>query len=324
MSITDWGDVNVKKNIKDNYELYLVTGQVSEIKTLFEVIKDIVLEDINIVINNKFITIIKENSNKKSMIHAKLNFEEFEFHHIDEKYYINEGGEDLVIGVDSIKFFKIIKTAKTGDTIAFYIKKNQKKRIIVVRIENSNKKTVSEDELVILYFKETPTQMPEEVEYPGSIIISSKEFQQIFKNIKTKNPKSSNKNIEILHTGQQLKIIYNGDNKQTVTLGDANILKNGNDIYSNIESIHEFKNANTDIINSSGKKFKIEQSNNFEIIQGTYDLEYLLIFAKATNLSSIMLIRLQNDLPLILEYKIGVLGQLHMLLNPIELEENIM
>lgn len=317
MSVTNWEDINVKNNIKNIYDLYLVTGQISQIRTLFEVIKDIVLEDINISINNKFITIIKENSNKKSMIHVKLYFDQFEFHHIDEKYNLNENdekisddngnGSDLIIGVDSIKFFKIIKTAKTDDTIAFYIKKNQPKKI-VIRIENSNKKTVSEDELIILCFKENPVKMPKEVEYPGSIIIPSKEFQQIFKNIKTKNPKSSNRNIEILHTGNQLKIIYNGDNKQTVTLGDANILKNGNNIYSNIKSISDLK---TGLV-------EIKETNNFDIIQGVYDLDYLLIFAKATSLSSIMLIRMQNDFPLILEYKIGVLGQLHMLLNPIE------
>jgi len=321
MSITDWDDINVKKNIKDNYDLYLVTGQISQIKTLFEVIKDIVLEDINIVINSKFITIIKENSNKKSMIHVKLYFDKFEFHHIDKKYefiekhHFNDNGEkiidnkndgnDLIVGVDSINFFKIIKTAKNDDTIGFYIKKNQKK--IVIRIENSNKNTVSEDEVVILSFIENPIQMPDEVEYPGSIIIPSKEFQQIFKNIKIKNPKPSNKNVEILHTGYQLKIIYNGDNRQTVTLGDANILKNGNDIYSNIQSIKQLKDDDN-----------IKFNHSDDIIQGIYDLDYLLIFSKATNLSSIMLIRIQNDLPLILEYKIGVLGQLHMLLNPIE------
>jgi proliferating cell nuclear antigen len=298
MSITNWEEPNKINEIKENHSLYVVSGQISKIKTLFEVIKDIVLEDINIIFEKDFITIIKENSNKKSMVHLKLETEFFEFYHINE--------EKIIIGVDSVNFYKVIKTAKNDETIAFYCKKNhvgQKK--FIVRLENSSKKTVSEDEFIVLDFREEVSLMPEEVEYPGSIITQSKDFQRIFKNIKSKSTKRSNKRVEIIHTGEQLIFNYNGEySKQTISLGESKILKNGNELYSLL-------NAKTEMCD------KVE-NNDINIIQGIYDLDYLLIFAKATNLNANMLIRIQNDMPLILNYKIGVLGNLYLLLNPIE------
>lgn len=281
--ITNWEDPKLMEKLKNDYHFYAGTGQILNIKTIFEVIKDIVLEDINIIFEQDFITIIKENSNKKSMVHLKLETKFFEKYHISEQKY--------VIGVDSIKFNTIIKTAKTGETIAFCCKKNNDLTKIVIRIENSIKNTVSETILPILKFEEEVSMIPKEVQYPGSIMTPSKEFQRIFKNIKMMNKKGNNKEVEIIHTEGQLVFKYVGDfSEQTVTLGESNIIPNEDGVIS----------------------------DHNEIIQGTFDLDYLLIFTKATNLNNNMLIRIQNDLPLILEYKVGVLGRLYLLLNPIE------
>ena len=307
MSITDWDNPKMVESIKDNHHLYMATGQISKFKTLFEVIKDIVLEDINIVFEKKFISVIKENSNKKSMVHLKLDTEFFEFYHTSN--------DSITIGVNSINFYKIIKTAKNNDdTITLLVKKNQNNRILTIKIENSEKNTISEDEIIILDFEEDPCVMPDEVEYPGSIITPSKQFQDIFKNIKSKSSKRSNKIVSIEHTGDQLVFKYDGEiSKQKNILGYSKILKNGRNLYANIDpkgdnlkSIIDKEYSNQD------------DANNDDIIQGSYDLDYLIIFAKATNLNTLMLIRIQNDLPLIIEYKVGVLGRLHLLLNPLE------
>lgn len=294
MSIVNWEDSQMVDSIQNNHLLYIVTGQISQIKTIFETIKDIVLEDINITFTKDFITVIKQNSNKTSMIHLKLESEFFEYYHLTE--------QELTIGVNSINFYKIIKTAKNNDdTITFYIKKNQNKNILVIKIENDNKNTVSEDELVILDFIEEAPCIPDDVEYPGSIIAISNEFQRVFRNIKTKNPKRHNKEVEIIHVDNQLTFKYKGEfSNQKITLGESRILKEGNKIYE-----------------AGYKKDTVYETSDNEIIQGIFNVDYLLIFAKATNLNSTMLIRIQNDMPLILEFKVGILGRLHLLLNPI-------
>lgn len=300
--ITNWEDPDIIKNIKENYELYAVTGQVSQIKTLFEVIKEIVFEDINIIFERDYITIIKENSRKNSMVHLKLQTEFFETpYHIDK--------DKIVIGVNSVNFYTVIKTAKNDETIAFYCKKTNGQKKLVVRIENSKKNTVSEDELVILNFREEVSKMPDEVEYPGSIIIQSKEFQRIFKSIKSKCTKRSNKVVEIIHTGNQLTFKYSGEfSNQTISIGKSKILRKGNELYTNT--------IDQQIINQAIE----EEENTAEIIQGLFDLDYLLIFAKAASLNANMLIRIQNDLPLILCWRVGICGDFFLLLNPIEEE----
>ena len=45
-----------------------------------------------------------------------------------------------------------------------------------------------------------------------------------------------------------------------------------------------------------------------EIVQGKFELKYLIMFTKATNLNSQVKLYLKNDYPLILEYAIGTLG----------------
>lgn len=300
--ITNWEDPDIIKNIKENYELYAVTGQISQIKTLFEVIKEIVFEDINIIFEKDFITIIKENSRKNSMIHLKLETDS-----LGTPYHIDN--DKIIIGVNSVNFYKVIKTAKNDETIAFYCKKTNGQRKLVVRIENSNKNTVSEDELIILNFREEVSDMPDEVEYPGSIIIQSKEFQRIFKNIKSKCTKRSNKVVEIIHADNKLTFNYQGEiSNQKISIGKSKILRKGNELYSN--------ELNYNIINDA---INAEKDTN-EIIQGMFDLDYLLIFAKASSLNPNMLIRINNDMPLCFEFKIGILGRLYLLLNPIEEE----
>lgn len=323
MSIIDWGDEKKRKQIESTHELYVVTGQISKFKTMFEVIKDIILDDINIVFEKDYICIVKENENKKSMVHLKLETEFFEYYHSTKTRN--------VVGVNSIIFYKIIKTAKNNDVISLCIKKNQNIRHLIIRIENSEKNTVTEDEIVILDFEEEPCELPDEVEYAGSIITPSQHFQQIFKNIKSKGSKRSNKIVNIEHIGDQLIFKYQGDNsKQTSKLGKAKIFKNAKDIYSQLDSknkdyheiIESIEAAELEANTGSDDLDLVDLDSDSDIIQGEFDLDYLIYFAKATNLNANMLIRIQNDLPLILEYKVGILGRLHLLLKPINHDED--
>lgn len=304
--MSDWENKEFRESIVRDHELYLVTGQIAKFKTLFEVIRDIVWDDANIVFEKNSISMIKENSNKKAMLHLKLEPDFFEYYHTEF--------DRNIVGINCVNFYKIIKTAKNNDdTISLYIKKNQKKRCLVIKIENLDKKTVSEDEFVIRDMNEDPCIMPSEVAYPGSIITPSASFQNIFKNIKSKAAKRTNKIVTIEHIGDQLIFKYEGEiSKQKLVLGHSKISKLAKDLYNTLD-IKDLKNLSEKLI--------AEENIESEIISGTYDLDYLIIFAKAASLDSTMLIRIQNELPLILEYKVGVLGRLHLLLNTIDENE---
>ena len=61
----------------------------------------------------------------------------------------------------------------------------------------------------------------------------------------------------------------------------------------------------------------IQQLDETEITQGRYSLKYLILFTKATNLSSSVELYLKNDYPLILKYSIANLGSIKLALAPL-------
>lgn len=361
MNITDWGDEKTINDIKKNYSLYISSGQILKIRTLFEVISNIILEDITINFTNDFIYIVKEHSNGGRMVYLKLETCFFEFFHIDFTNSLknnnnsvniwgaydmsgNDSNEldgeygsssssttkekrerilSMPISVSSQDLFKILKNGKNkSDTITLCVK-NKNPEKLIVRIENSENMYVSEDILTILAYEEKPIVMPKEIEYPGSIIMPSADFQKNIKNLKAKSKKGLRKVVDITHNGGQMKFNYH--DFCTITLGEAVMYKNGKDLYNKltntqVNNTKEDKGKNRNIMSMLDSKYKDQKEENLDenIIQGTFDLEYLAIFSKAVNLNSIMLIRIQNDMPLILEFKVGVLGSLYLLLNPID------
>ena len=61
----------------------------------------------------------------------------------------------------------------------------------------------------------------------------------------------------------------------------------------------------------------ISTSNNSnEIVQGLFELKFLLIFTKCTNLCNQVILFLKNDYPIIVTYQIATLGEIKLVLSP--------
>ena len=57
-------------------------------------------------------------------------------------------------------------------------------------------------------------------------------------------------------------------------------------------------------------------NNTNEIVQGLFELKFLLIFTKCTNLCNQVTLFLKNDYPIILTYQIASLGEIKLVLSP--------
>jgi hypothetical protein len=68
---------------------------------------------------------------------------------------------------------------------------------------------------------------------------------------------------------------------------------------------------------SDGNMDIVEQVAPSKIFQGEFALKNLSYFIKCTNLCSSIEILLENDLPLIVTYKVASLGELNMCLTPL-------
>jgi proliferating cell nuclear antigen len=254
----------------EKFILELQSVQSSNLRILFEVLKDVLLTDINIIFMPDGIKIVELDGGKTCLIHLVLEKKAFEIYNCTRK---------IVVGVNSNNFYKIIKTAKNSDTISFFVSENDPNSLRI-RMENSEKNRMFESVIRLLDVDFSNHEIPD-VEFESVIVLPSVEFQKICKDM---NSLGIGNKVEIKSIGEQLIFCYKGDfSEQRIVLGKCD---------------------NT-------------RSTNAGIIQGVFNLKFLLLFTKATNLCNAVSIYLKNDYPLILEYSVGSLGSLKFILSNI-------
>ena len=64
-----------------------------------------------------------------------------------------------------------------------------------------------------------------------------------------------------------------------------------------------------------GLQISVNTDKN-EIVQGLFELKYLIIFTKCTNLCNQVTLYIKNDYPLIIQYAIAALGEIKLVLSP--------
>lgn len=256
----------------EKFILELQSVQSSNLRILFEVLKDVLLTDINIVFMPDGIKIVELDGGETCLIHLVLEKKAFEVYNCTKK---------IVVGVNSNNFYKIIKTAKNSDTISFFVSENDPSSFRI-RMENSEKNRMFESVIRLLDVPYSNHEIPD-VEFESVIVLPSVEFQKICKDM---NSLGIGNRVEIKSIGEQLIFCYKGDfSEQRIVLGKC-------------DSTHS-------------------SSSNNSIIQGVFNLKFLLLFTKATNLCNAVSIYLKNDYPLILEYSVGSLGSLRFILSNI-------
>jgi proliferating cell nuclear antigen PCNA len=195
-----------------------------------------------------------------------------------EQYYCEN--DILPISLNASNFYKIIKTVdiKNNDMLSFFVSR-ENPHIFTVKIENNKtNKSFSSDIKILDGFNNSNSLKLPDIEYPDPIVIRSSIFQKMCKDMKSL---SSNNAIEITTVGQQIIFKYNdGFSTQKIMMGQ-----------------------NLDI-----------GSEPVKIAKGIYSLVFILLFIKATNLSHTVNIYMNDGCPLILEYTIGILGTLKVLL----------
>ena len=273
----------ISESDSDNV-IEIKTVQTSAIKTVFESLKDILI-DANLRINPKTadhdeeIKIIEANPSKTLFVHMCLNnsFEKFDCK------------KSEVVGVNLTNFFRPLKTMSNGDVLT--IKINNKKKTyekvvkddVTLLIENSDKgKSLYCDiklmDINIIHFK------LDLLKYKSGVTMPSEELQNICKALISFEVDI----VNIQNIGKHLTFSGKSDSgeyKYKFTSGD-------NDI------VIEHKGKDTDII------------------QGFFSLKYLAQFTKCTNLSSTVILFIGNDMPITVQYNVGSMGLLKFVLAP--------
>jgi proliferating cell nuclear antigen len=151
--------------------LYLKTVQSNAIKTLFEVLKEI-LHDVNIFFDQEGMRIMTVDGSHVALIHLFLEASNFEEYHC---------ARPMHLGVNMSNMFKLLKTATNQDTMVFFME-NDVKFELGIQIENAEKRTKTTFTLKLLDVDVEALKIPE-IEFESVITMPSLYFQRLCKDM---------------------------------------------------------------------------------------------------------------------------------------------
>tara|TARA_B100001094_G_scaffold325480_1_gene379901 strand:- start:21200 stop:22009 length:810 start_codon:yes stop_codon:yes gene_type:complete len=253
------------------FKLKIKTEQAGAFRILIEALKEI-LTEANFVFDDSGIKLMAMDSTHTILIHMKLEGINFEFFHCPKK---------LVVGVNMLNFFKLIKTMGNSETLTLFIDKDDENKLGIL-INNTEKNSQTTYKLNLLDISDEEISIPP-AEFETELSLPSSDFQKIIRDMI-----NIGEHIEIKSIGAQLMLNCCGDfASQETILGETN----------------------------NGLKFT--QTSPEELpIQGVFSLKYLILFTKCTNMCNQINIYIKNDYPLIIKYSVASLGNIKLCLAP--------
>jgi proliferating cell nuclear antigen len=297
-------------NTHDNKILVVHTKKISVIKLLFEALKEIFRDvcikftpkitkpsDIdptkNIVSGGMYITALNSNSNILVRIH--LEADKF-------CYYKCEPNNDknyITIGVNMANINKIIK-ASEGDSCLCMSQDQDKQSELIIEFINSVKKFTSKYSLNLLDLKEDNIVIAKQ-KFDFVITMPSNDFHNLIKNMSIISEKVDIKFI-CSNTGYSLIFSCIGE-------------------FASQESV--FYGLNNEQSNSTINVLNTDEESKENIVQGVYALNALSLFSRCSSLCPTIELHIKNDSPLVIKYRVADMGSVHLILSPINEENEI-
>lgn len=180
--------------------MYLKTVQAIAIKSLLEVLKDII-NDVNVYFDSTGMKIVAFDVARVTLVYVKLDAENFEEYSCPK---------EVILGINVSNTFKLLKSISNNDILS--ITNNDENLIITV--SNSTKKSTSKFSIKLLDLNEDFLELPESSETDiKETMIPSIDFQKIVRDM-------SNIGSELLvkRTGNTVEFSCEGDfaEKQTI------------------------------------------------------------------------------------------------------------
>lgn len=221
--------------------------------------------------------IIKDiNKTGSILVYIKLDADKFDV------YTYNYNKKKLTIGLNLDNLLKCLKCMSNFDILTLQVDSEDMNKLVVI-LENTEKKEKKSFKLHLMDIKEVKYEI-EPIDFPYSITLPSQDFQKYCKDMT-----SATDRIELMCTND--KFIFSGDGE----LGHA-----------------EFEVGET----NGGLSIEVNSNCSDEIVQGLFELRFLIIFTKCTSLCPVVTLFLKNDYPLIVQYNIITLGSVKLVLSP--------
>jgi proliferating cell nuclear antigen len=185
-----------------------------------------------------------------------------------------------VLGINMIYLFKLIKTLSNNDSLTLFLPANNPNKL-GIRAENAEKGTTNTWMMKLFDTNVENIEFPN-ISFTSIIHMPSADFQKICRDFNALAEK-----LEITSSNSDLIFRCVGD----------------------------FVDGETIIMSNSQGGIEVERNTN-EIVQGVFELKYLVLFTKCTNLCTSTQIHLRNDYPLVSRYMVANLGEVRLVLAP--------
>ncbi len=268
--------------------LFLKTGYVIPLKTLTEVLSNVLTETTWVFTApdpkdpEKFagLEIATADTSRTIFIRVQLAAKEF------EPYFCKY--DKLELGVSLINLYKLLKSVDKDDTMSLYVEENDRQNLII-EIENQEKKSKTFYKLKLMDLDQQPKKTAK-IEYDIKITMPSTEFHKLCREMN-----NIAEYVDIKCTSKNIIFTCKGDCAERSTI---------------------FKSE------EGGLNISNENKKNHNIIQGIYELKNIVLFTKCANLCNDIEIYMKNDFALTIIYTIATLGTIKIALSPVK-EENI-
>jgi proliferating cell nuclear antigen len=229
-------------------------------------------------VNKKIGGVVLKEVNKtgKILVYMRLDADKFDV------YKYNYHKKKLTLGIDIGNLLKCLKCMSHFDTMTWLVDDEDINKLVVI-LESAERKEKKTFKLNLMDIEEETYDITP-IQFPYSITLPSQDFHKYCKDMA-----GSTEKIEIKATSN--KLIFSGSGEA----GDV-----------------EFEVGQT----NGGLQIVSTTSNTNEIVQGIFELKFLLIFTKCTNLCNQVTLFLKNDYPIIVTYQIAALGEIKLVLSP--------
>lgn len=258
------------------------------LKTLIEVLKDLIPEaNIDFISNGeeKTMKILATDRLQTILINLQIdgnNFCKFEC-----------AKEELTLGVNMANLFKFIKSVDKDDLLKLFVDSDNVNNLNIV-IESMNIDSKQENQIRLMDLEENKFDVGE-MKFEAIITMDSSEFHKTCRDMNT----CSGENIEILCLKDKLELKCNS------VIGNRKwIYKNSRDS-DNLTPTKNKKKIGIKILDGAP-----------DAVQGVFNLKNIILFNKCQTLSTKIHLFLKNDYPLVIKYKVGMIGDLLIALSP--------
>ena len=234
--------------------------------------------DENALTQKKIGGVVVKEINKTGIILVYMRLDADKF----DVYKYNYHKPKLTLGVDINNLLKCLKCMSHFDTMTWLVDDEDINKLIII-LESAERKEKKTFKLNLIDLEEYKCNI-DPIQFPYLISLPSQDFHKYCKDMI-----GSTEKIEIKATYNRLFFSGSGECGQV-----------------------EFEVGET----NGGLSIVSNTSNTHDIVQGLFELKFLLIFTKCTHLCSQVTLFLKNDYPIIVTYQIAALGEIKLVLSP--------